>query len=62
MLSNLSYGAAWLLVTGGVILFWSFITLLIHCLVYQVTGVRLYKTFFNLINKFDKFMSDLLLG
>ena len=62
MLSNLFYGATWLLITGGIILLWTFIVLLIHCVVYQVTGVRLYKTFFNLINKFDKFISDLLLG
>ena len=62
MLSNLSYGAAWLLVSGGVVLFWSFIFLLVHCIVYQLTGVRLYKILFNLIDKFDKFMSDLLLG
>ena len=62
MLSNLSYGAAWLLVSGGVVLFWSFIVLLIHCIVYHLTGVRLYKILFKLINKFDKFMSDLLLG
>ena len=62
MLSNLSCGAAWLLVSGGVVLFWSFIFLLVHCIVYQLTGVRLYKILFNLIDKFDKFMSDLLLG
>ena len=62
MLSNLSYGAAWLLVTGGVVFFWIFITLLVHCLVYQITGIRLYKVILNLIDKFDKFMSDLLLG
>ena len=62
MLSNLSYGAAWLLVTGGVMLFWIFITLLIHCIVYQLTGIRLYKVILNLMDKFDKFMSDLLLG
>ena len=62
MLSNLSYGAAWLLVSGGVVIFWIFITLLVHCLVYQLTGVRLYKVILNLIDKFDKFMSDLLLG
>lgn len=62
MLSNLSYGAAWLLVAGGVILFWIFITLLIHCIVYQLTGIRLYKVILNLMDKFDKFMSDLLLG
>lgn len=60
MLSNLFYGAAWLLVTGGVVLFWSLIFLLVHCLVYQITGIRLYKAILNLIDKFDKFMSDLL--
>ena len=58
MLSNLSYGAAWLLISGGVVLFWIFNFLLVHCIVYQVTGVRLYKTLFNLIDKFDNFMSD----
>jgi hypothetical protein len=62
MLSNLSYGAAWLLVSGGVMLFWIFIFLLVHCIVYQLTGVRLYKVIFNLMDKFDKFMSKLLLG
>ena len=62
MLSNLSYGAAWLLVTGGVVTFWTFIFLLIHCIVYQFTGVRLYKVIVHLMDKLDKFMSDLLLG
>lgn len=62
MLSNLSYGAAWLLVSGGIVLFWIFIFLLVHYIVYQLTGIQLYKVLFNLMDKFDKFMSDLLLG
>ena len=61
MLSNLSYGAVWLLVSGGLVLFWNCMFLFVHCVVYQLTGVRLYKILFNLMDKFDKFMSDLLL-
>ena len=43
MLQNLSYGMNWFGGFAIVVLFWTGIFLLVHCLVYQLTGVQLYK-------------------
>ena len=62
MLSNFFHGVEWLCGTGLVVLVCTIVFLLIHCIMYQWKGIKLYKILFNLMDNFDKFMSDLLLG